>query len=211
MFSSTNELGRWQPGIGDPTLMGWLTVLAYFAAAWLCWRALHAVLRAPRTMQRERWRLASFWWVVAVLLFFLGINKQLDLQSLFTQIARDMSVAQGWYERRREYQVAFIVGVAVTSFVMTVGAGLWLRHHLRDLADGLLGLALLVGFVAIRAASFHHVDTLLRTEFIGVRFNWLMEIGAIALIAYSALRQRNRLMRRQPRPRRAYDYRAGGY
>ena len=206
MFSSMNELGRWQPGIGDPTLMGWLTVLAYFAAAWFCWRALQAIVRAPRASLRGRWRLAGFWWVLAILLLFLGINKQLDLQSLLTQIGRDMAVAQGWYEERRQIQLRFIVAMAVTSLIVTVGAALWLRHHLRELADGLLGVGILLGFIAIRAASFHRVDALLTTEILGFRFNWLMELGAIALIAFSALRQRNRLLRRQPRQRRVYDY-----
>src|ERR1041384_5677187 len=30
---------RWRPGIGDPTFIGWFTVVAYFATAYLCWRA----------------------------------------------------------------------------------------------------------------------------------------------------------------------------
>src|SRR5882672_1117833 len=39
--SSTGDgwIGDWSPGIGDPTVMGWLTVAAYFAASWLCVRA----------------------------------------------------------------------------------------------------------------------------------------------------------------------------
>ena len=34
-----NADGRWVPGIGDPSLMGWLTVVAYFVTAFLCYRA----------------------------------------------------------------------------------------------------------------------------------------------------------------------------
>ena len=30
-------------------------------------------------------------------MLLLGINKQLDLQSLFTEVMRDMAHAQGWY------------------------------------------------------------------------------------------------------------------
>ena len=29
-------IGRWSPGIGDPTAAGWLATLAYFATAWCC-------------------------------------------------------------------------------------------------------------------------------------------------------------------------------
>ena len=43
----------------------------------------------------------------------LGVNKQLDLQTLFTQLARDLAMAQGWYEERRRYQVAFIIAIGL--------------------------------------------------------------------------------------------------
>src|SRR4051812_4569456 len=36
----TGADGRWHPGIGDPGVVGWLTVVAYFAAAGLAYRAL---------------------------------------------------------------------------------------------------------------------------------------------------------------------------
>ena len=29
--------GHWHVGIGDPTVFGWLTVLAYLVAVWRCW------------------------------------------------------------------------------------------------------------------------------------------------------------------------------
>ena len=38
--------GGWEPGIGDPTLMGWFTVFAYFGTALLCYRALRKAKRA---------------------------------------------------------------------------------------------------------------------------------------------------------------------
>jgi hypothetical protein len=33
---------QWQPGVGNPTPMGWATVVANFAASWTCWRAVAA-------------------------------------------------------------------------------------------------------------------------------------------------------------------------
>ena len=29
-------IGSWSPGIGDPNVMGWVTVVAYAAAGWQC-------------------------------------------------------------------------------------------------------------------------------------------------------------------------------
>ena len=39
MFLAFTEADHWRPGIGDPTFMGWLTVVAYFTAVPLCWMA----------------------------------------------------------------------------------------------------------------------------------------------------------------------------
>ena len=67
----------WKPGIGDPTVYGWLAAAAYALGALLCWRASR---RAPA---RER----KFWLIAMALLAFLAINKQLDLQTLFAGVA----------------------------------------------------------------------------------------------------------------------------
>jgi len=185
MFLVTDADGRWHPGIGDPTLMGWLTVVAYFLTTWLCFRAAGVAARSGFT---QRLRLATYWFGLTLLLAFLGVNKQLDLQSLFTEVARDLALADGWYEQRRKYQLAFILSMGFAAVFVTAAAFYWLRRQLRRLGDGLVGVGLLLGFVAIRAASFHHVDEWLSVELLGLRFNWIMELGAIALIARSAIR-----------------------
>src|ERR1700733_11930900 len=103
--------GRWRPGIGDPTVVGWVTVVAYLVAALGCgW----AAFKEPTTDSRRRGKPAAFWLVLAVLLTLLGINKQLDLQSWLTQVARQAMKAMALYQDRRTYQVAFIGAVAAT-------------------------------------------------------------------------------------------------
>jgi hypothetical protein len=196
---STTVDGRWHPSIGDPSLVGWITVIAYLATALLAgrnaragarqaawWRAqAHSAAQAAETRSLSR-----FWWCVACLLLALGVNKQLDLQTLFTQVLRDLARAQGWYERRRPYQVAFIAAVGLTSAAGTALLAFAMRRVLHRIWLGLLGLGLLAGFVLIRAASIHQVDVLLKRG--TVRLNWVLELGAIGVIALSALRARQR-------------------
>ena len=70
------SLTRWSPGIGDPGPVGWLTVIAYLAAA-----GFSVSLGA----KHERGALErAFWTISGVGLLFLAINKQLDLQSFLT-------------------------------------------------------------------------------------------------------------------------------
>ncbi|WP_299846364.1 isopropylmalate isomerase [uncultured Roseovarius sp.] len=164
---------RWSPTIGDPSIMGWVTVAAYGITA-----LLTARLAISRAGQPERF----FWLILALLLAALTINKQLDLQSALTAFARCMAKAQGWYENRKGVQTGFILGLLGASLVFLIALGLSMRNHLRRTWPAVLGVCFLTGFVAIRAVGFHHFDVLIKSDFSGIRINWLLELGGIGLI-----------------------------
>ena len=86
----------WRPGIGDPTVMGWITVAVYFGAASLCLRQALESRRRRATAERT-----IFWCILTAFLFCLGINKQLDLQTLLTLTGRNIFIELGLYEYRR--------------------------------------------------------------------------------------------------------------
>jgi MFS family permease len=199
--------GNWQPGIGDPTVLGWLTVAAYLFAAVACgW----AAWREPSIRGGRRTKPVAFWLVLAILLTLLGINKQLDLQSLLTVVARRLLSNQGLYEKRRTYQVAFIGCVALVSLGSLI-AFLWFsRHELRSRWLALVGMVFILGFVVIRAASFHHVDALLASELGGLKWNWIFEIGGILVVGVAASRAAYRRRRDGAgAPPRGWQARAG--
>jgi hypothetical protein len=140
--------------------------------------------RVRRDDARNERLLAVFWLGAVVLLVALGLNKQLDVQSLFTQELRDAANVQGWYDDRRRYQFAFVLSIAGTG-VFSMGTVAWLlRGVLREVWMAVLGLGGLTSFVVIRTASFHHVDTFLhRITHAG---NVALELSAIAMIAAGA-------------------------
>jgi hypothetical protein len=189
------EADHWRPGIGDPTFMGWFTVVAYFIAMLLSWRA-------AQTSPFERggsWLLTGrkFWWGMTALLLCLGINKQLDLQTWFTLTGKAMAKSEGWYERRRIFQVLFIATIGFGGIVSVAGV-LWiLRNRLKEFGLAMVGIIFLGCFIVVRAASFHHVDQLLLAEIGGLRINWILEVGGIlwvGLAAWFAIK-RNRTVR----------------
>jgi hypothetical protein len=179
---------RWYPAIGDPSIGGWITVAGYFGAAFLAYRALrvHQTGRV-RPISPDQRTLVLFWLVVLCAMVLLGINKQLDLQSWFTQVGRDLAIAQGWYRERHSVQTIFIAALVLGGLTGIALIALWLRRVISHIAGAVLGLGFLLTFVAVRAASFHHVDRWLGSGV--VRLNWILELGGIALIALSALRQ----------------------
>jgi hypothetical protein len=189
----TGDDGRWHPGIGDPTVMGWVTVVAYAAAVFFAFQAFRAAQLgakqlaqiSPEEASNQR-ALTKLWLLVTIAMLLLGLNKQLDLQTLFTEILRDAAHAQGWYNERRTYQVAFILVILLVGTAGTAALAYALRRVLKRVVGAVAGLGLIASFVVVRAASFHHVDILLGSG--PVRLNWILEIGGISMIALSAYR-----------------------
>lgn len=175
LMISVNDI-HWRPGIGDPTFMGWFTVFAYLAVAILAARVWH--------LKKER-----IWLFVALGMLALCVNKQFDLQSLFTDIGRAIAWHQGWIEKRRAVQKWFVLGVVAGGglfgcwFVWRF-YGFWKRHLL--LAGGLVFLGT---FIVVRAISFHHFDSILKLSVGGMKVNWILELGGIALIGAAAVRE----------------------
>ena len=165
----------WTPQIGDPSVLGWFTVASYFSASLLCFRAA-----GYDTSAKNLWRAVGFALVV------LGINKQLDLQTLLTQVGRELARSGHWYEQRRILQRIFISVIAFTSILGAIAIILMFKNRSREFRMASIGLVLLAAFVCIRAASFHHVDSFLKLSFLGARFNWIIELGGIALIGFAA-------------------------
>jgi hypothetical protein len=181
---------QWRPGIGDPSVMGWITVAMYALGCGTCIVAAKNS-RATKPEQPK----AVFWGVLAAILLILGINKQLDLQTWLTLTAKRVALAQGWYEGRRVLQLVFIALIGIMGLVGFYLMWRLVKTHWTDLWLPLAGFFLLLSFVLIRAASFHHVDAMLKWEVGGFKMNWVLELGAISLIIIGAV---GRLRRSKP-------------
>ncbi|MCK7468704.1 MAG: hypothetical protein MZU91_11700 [Desulfosudis oleivorans] len=118
---------------------------------------------------------------------FLCVNKQLDLQSLFTDLGRVLARQGGWFDQRRVVQLWFVLAGAASGLAALAFMAWRVRPILKESLLLLIGLSSLLTFIVIRAASFHHVDVLLRSQLLGVRVNWVLELGGIGLIVLSAL------------------------
>ncbi len=185
-------VGSWSPGIGDPTFLGWFTVIAYAAATFLCYRLRG---RFSSTSDSARRKERRFWGGMTAILLFLCLNKQLDLQTAMTEFLRNVAKRQGWYEVRHKFQVAFIAAMAI---VLPLAAGLlWVLARKLSLSAKYAGLGLIVlgVFVLVRAASFHHVDRLLGSRVLLLKTNWLLELGGIAIVLVSGRRRWRELNR----------------
>lgn len=175
----------WEPGIGDPSLLGWLTVFAYFGAAFLAYRSFRR-LRALRTPANAQRRERLLWLLLTVAFVLLGLNKQLDLQTGFAELGKSMALEQGWYEHRRLVQMVFIVGLCVVAAFVAYTVLALARGTSRRLRMTVLGTCVLIAFIVIRAASLHHIDELLGSEIADLRLHRLLELAGLLVILAAA-------------------------
>lgn len=167
--------------------MGWFTVFAYAVAALLVGFAALKNRRQEEGSERRKGH--TIWLGTSILFVLLCLNKQLDLQSLATDVARVFSKSQGWYGERRAVQRVFVLGVLGAAGTFALWFALrfrvfWLKHALL-----VTGLFFTLTFIVVRAVSFHHVDEFLGSRLAGVRMNWLLELTGIFLVALAAARE----------------------
>jgi hypothetical protein len=186
---------RWRPEIGDSSLLGWITTAAYALAAITACAAARRAARAPGLAGGSR----LIWLLVTALMLFLGLNKQLDLQSLLTDIGRILSWKLGFHEQRREFQKWFVIGVLAASSLGALAAVIWCRGFWRSHFLLISGLSLLLVFIVLRAVSIHHLDALIGWSFENVGRNELLELVGVILIWLAALRD-YRNPRKAPMP-----------
>ncbi|MHC4416207.1 MAG: hypothetical protein ACYS0G_13075 [Planctomycetota bacterium] len=186
--------------VGDPTIFGWFIVVCYFATVVLCGWVLRvswigakmaAEYAGEDRRSRDRktaYRASFFFWVILIVLFaFLGLNKQIDLQTWLTDVGRRLAQAQGWYAQRGKVQAIFvglvaIGGLATLAVLLSLTRELLPRHVL-----AFVGLVFLACFVLVRTSSFHEVERVLRWDLLGIRLSWLLELSGIICVGLSAL------------------------
>jgi hypothetical protein len=168
---------NWSPGIGDPTIGGWVTVVLYFSAVWSSWKTSNFV-NTPSE--------GHLWRAISILFVALGINKQLDLQTALTELGRVFATEQGWYGERQTIQAWFIIGVALTCTFVAVTLPIWARKSPAPTWLAVIGMTTVLAFVLIRAASFHHIDKFIGNRILGLRWNWVLEMTGIAMVIFAS-------------------------
>jgi hypothetical protein len=198
-FIPMSALAAWLPEIGDPTVLGWTICIAYFATgalcawamriAWIGWRTaqIHAGPERRARSRRRAYRASvAFWGLLIILFIILGVNKQVDMQTILTEAARDVARDQGWFQQRRIVQAGIVSVMGVVGFIVLAGMLIATRQIMPRHVLAFIGVCLLILFVCLRAVSFHHLDAILKQAYLGVKLRWMLEIIGILCVAACA-------------------------
>jgi len=82
-------------------------------------------------------------------------------------------------DQRRTVQLWFIVALAISAVISFLLFIAIMRKFFKRFMFAFIGLFFLISFILIRAASFHHVDEMLRFRIFDVKMNWVFELTGI--------------------------------
>jgi hypothetical protein len=217
-FDRMAAIQTWTPGFLHLGWTQWLILAGYIVAAGLCFRSGAACFRRDSQVWKG-WRqalttsfqtllssfrgspapqnrkIAALWFLAGSCLAFLAVNRALGLDTGLTILFRNIALREGWYADRRIFQLLAVLLLAA-GVVLVLLLGRWLNGRIPylELRIVLVATLLLLGFVAIRACSFHDVDAVLARTLAGFRLGGLAEFAAILLVAVSAFLFRRRNM-----------------
>jgi hypothetical protein len=173
---------HWQPRIGDPSPMGWVTVFSYYLSALICFLPLF------RKQVRHRQHEIVFWCTASFGMLLLGLVKEFNLLVAVKAIARLAAQSYGVVDMRRPAQ-ALVMGLLVLTFVaclipcIRAFSSVGIHHRLT-----ICGGAYLLLFVLFRGISLHAFDELLDCTVLGARLNWIIELSGIYWVMFSVIR-----------------------
>jgi len=177
---------EWLQLFGDPTIAGWACFLGYFAGAFLCLRVLRG------SSAREPGHRA--WIFVTAALFLLGVNKQLDLQTLLISELRALVGADPAWEYRRVF-ASVVVGALSTLLFTGGGYAMYRLRSARTSLNVVVLATVLVTAVAMARAVKGPLDQLLQMDVVGpgagifdARVEEVIELALLTTIAVSARR-----------------------
>ena len=146
-------------------------------------------VRAGKVTQQDRRRCSDKqqpWWVMAAALLFLGINKQLNLQTWLIDLGRATARTEGWYQYRRTAQVVFVVLFTLAMFAaLTACLKKW-GWFLNEQPWVQYGVLLFLLFVVVRASTINHIEERLHLRLYDGYWAWTLELLATACFAWSA-------------------------
>lgn len=161
-----------------PGIPHWTTTAAYLWLAMFCaW--------AWREGRGREGRLGPILGLgLATMFAILAVARPFGLQWRLAAAFRRLAVEGEWYDVRRGFQERIILGAVALAALATIAiAAVAIRgRSLRTLA-AFAPVAVLLGFLAVRAVSLHYVDLVLYRRVGGVEVNTFLEWMLLGLVA----------------------------
>jgi len=131
-------------------------------------------------------RRRRFWFAAGIGLLAAGVSVELGMLNRLIDVGRSLASQQGWYHNRWLAQgiIAGLVLVVVAALIVLAArrrAGWYPRDRLAAASLGAL-----LGFIAVRGLSQHHLEVLLSAELLHIALGRWMELAMLSMLCSAA-------------------------
>ena len=145
----------------------------YFVVAWITKRASIGFDRGERVL----------WTAIPITLALLGFNKLFE--GAVTNVGRMIAIDQGWYAHRRVFQVWLIASVLAICSIGAIVLLLAARQASLSTRLALSATIMLLALGVTRDVSLHQIDHLIGERVVGLKLNWLLDVGGLGLVLFA--------------------------
>lgn len=176
------DLHEWiASDLSDFTVWSWVINIAYI----LTFIISIYFLRRIRNLKNKEFRF--LWICIAAILLLLGINKQLNFQTLLIIVGRSLANKHGWIENSRKIEMLFAAIFCLGIGIMGTLVLFRIRHILSKAWIEITGIALLLGFTVIRAGQIDHIGKAEKLQSMLIHIH-AIELTGILIIVFAMFR-----------------------
>ena len=126
------------------------------------------------------------WAAIPIALALLGINKLFE--GALTNVGRLIAFDQGWYAHRRVLQIWLVGSVLAICSIGAIVLLLSARQASLSTRVALSATIMLLALGLTRDVSLHQVDHLIGERIMGLKLNWLLDVGGLGLVLFAQMR-----------------------
>ena len=130
------------------------------------------------------------WTAIPIMLALLGFNKLFE--GAVTNVGRMIAIDQGWYVHRRMFQVWLIASVLAICSIGAIVLLLAARQVSLSTRLALSATIMLLALGVTRDVSLHQIDQLIGERVVGLKLNWLLDVGGLGLVLFAHGRAKSR-------------------
>ncbi len=150
----------WMFQVGDPTFGAWLVTIGYIVSSAMCTRIFFCEKEIEIVIGNSYLSIQLdsrlFWLACGIFTLAMGLNKQLDFQTLLIELLQEKSGNSLVENASRTGAISFFLLVTASAGYTYLVFSSLANKCGSTIRLGLLGLTLILIYIAYRASAIHH-------------------------------------------------------
>lgn len=168
------------------TPLSWIMVWTYLLVGIITAGKSHQYYR--QKVQEGNNQPYMFWYALTLYLIFLAYSRHFHLHDSIYTYFRELMLTRGWYEMRRPFQSALLVGVFMSIGGFMTYWNYRYGHRGENLMFKYLGVGILSLLWILKTISLHYTDAIIHIDLGLISVSSVIELIGLSFIVFAVLK-----------------------